>query len=86
MILGRCFSLKIRTGIQRVHRRQSDFVSALNCFIGFSLILAQIFSTCFDLIVVFFGVTFGGNASWQGLFRIATMLTFLGAVHGQDLA
>ena len=27
-----------------------------------------------------------GNASWQGVFRIATMLSFLGAVHGQDLA
>ena len=73
-------------GIQRVQRRQSDCVSAFSCFIGFSLILAQIFSTCFDLIVVFFGVTFGGNASWQGVFRMATMLAFLGAVHGQDLA
>lgn len=73
-------------GIHRVQRRQSDCVSALNCFIGFSLILAQFDELALTWSWFFDGATFGGNASWQGLFRMATMLGFLGAVHGQDLA
>ena len=43
------------------------------------------FCECLELIHRVF-TYIRGNASWQGVFRIETMLTFLGAVHGQALA